>query len=78
MELYSMGLKATGCYLARTLSYQGAEFNIARCTLDPVFEEMYDRASKLWQLLHTVCRNLTLGSIGWRMFWGALWLRPIN
>ena len=66
-----MGLKATGCYLSRTLSYQGAEFNIARCTLDPIFEEMYDRASKFWQLLHTVCRNLTMGSIGWRMFWGA-------
>ena len=67
-----MGLKATGCYLARTLSYQGAEFNIARCALDPVFEEMYDRASKFWQLLHTVCRNLTMGRQGWRMFWGAL------
>ena len=66
-----MGLKATGCYLSRTLSYQGAEFNIARCTLDPIFEEMYDRASKFWQLLHTVCRNLTMGSIGWRMFWGV-------
>ena len=65
-----MGLKATGCYLSRTLSYAGAEFSIARTDLDPVFEEMYDRASKFWQLLHTVCKNLTMGRQGWRMFWG--------
>ena len=37
LELYAMGLKATGSYLARTLSYAGAEFNIAKEHIDPVF-----------------------------------------
>ena len=66
-----MGLKATGCYLSRTLSYAGAEFVLAKCDLDPVFEVMYDRASKFWSLLHNVCLKLTLGRSGWRMFWGG-------
>lgn len=35
-----MGLKATGCYMSRTLSYAGAEFQLARCDLDPVFTEV--------------------------------------
>ena len=32
-----MGLKATGSYLSRTLSYHGAEFSLARVTVDPEF-----------------------------------------
>ncbi len=32
-----MGLKATGSYLSRTLSYDGAEFSIARVEVDPTF-----------------------------------------
>lgn len=28
LELYCMGLKATGTYLSRTLSYAGAEFRL--------------------------------------------------
>lgn len=32
-----MGLKATGSYLSRTLSYDGAEFSIARVEIDPIF-----------------------------------------
>ena len=37
LELFCMGLKATGCYLARTLSYKGAEFQLERIHLDPEF-----------------------------------------
>ena len=37
LELFAMGLKATGSYLSRTLSYDGAEFSIARVEVDPVF-----------------------------------------
>lgn len=32
-----MGLKATGSYLSRTLSYDGAEFSIAKVDVDPTF-----------------------------------------
>ena len=33
-------LKSTGSYLARTLSYEGAEFALAHVELDPVFQIM--------------------------------------
>lgn len=38
LELFCMGLKATGCYLARTLSYKGAEFQLERIKLDAEFK----------------------------------------
>jgi len=37
LELFCMGLKATGCYLARTLSYTGADFQMEKIHLDPSF-----------------------------------------
>lgn len=36
VELFSMSLKATGAYLARTLSYAGAEFDLHRMQMAPV------------------------------------------
>ena len=35
-----MGLKATGCYLSRALSYRGADFALAPVTIDPVFRHV--------------------------------------
>lgn len=35
MPLLTQGLKATGSYLARTLSYHGAEFTLADVQLSP-------------------------------------------
>lgn len=32
------GLKATGTYLSRALSYNGAEFSIAKVEIDPQFQ----------------------------------------
>lgn len=37
MELFAMGLKATGSYLSRTLSYKGADFDIAKLDIAPEF-----------------------------------------
>lgn len=37
MELFAMGLKATGSYLSRTLSYKGADFEIAKMDIAPEF-----------------------------------------
>lgn len=37
LEMFAMGLKATGSYLSRTLSYDGAEFSIARVEVDTTF-----------------------------------------
>jgi hypothetical protein len=56
LELFCMGLKATGCYLARTLSYNGAEFQMEKIHLDPGFKVMYERAAKFWQLLWVVTK----------------------
>jgi P-loop containing NTP hydrolase pore-1 len=38
LELFSMGLKSTGTYLSRALSYKGAEFSIAKVEIDPQFQ----------------------------------------
>lgn len=40
LELAAMSLKATGSYLSRTLSYEGAEFVLAYVDIDPVFRIM--------------------------------------
>jgi hypothetical protein len=37
LELFCMGLKATGCYLARTLSYKGADFELDKIRLGASF-----------------------------------------
>lgn len=51
LELFSLGLKATGCSLSRTLSYRGAEFQLLKIPLEARFRERYARAAAYWQLL---------------------------
>lgn len=38
LEMFCMGLKATGTYVSRTLSYKGAEFRLEQLDVDPVFK----------------------------------------
>ncbi len=38
LEMFCMGLKATGTYVSRTLSYKGAEFRLDQLDIDPVFK----------------------------------------
>lgn len=38
LELAAMSLKATGTYLARSLSYDGAEFSLFKVNLNPEFQ----------------------------------------
>ena len=33
LEMFALGLKATGSYLCRSLSYSGAEFELENCAL---------------------------------------------
>ena len=54
LEAFSMGLKATGAYVARTLSYEGAEFQVREVSMTSVHKVMYDRAAEFWQLLTSV------------------------
>lgn len=87
LELAAMSLKSTGTYLARTLSYEGAEFSLARVNLSAEFSSMYDRASMFWtilfqifQLLHTFGHEVKEDGIEgdtkkvnrWQsLYWGA-------
>ena len=38
VEMFAMGLKATGTYLCRTLSYRDAEFRLENIDIDPAFK----------------------------------------
>ena len=51
LEIFACGLKATGSYLCRTLSYAHAEFELVDCKLSHEMELMYDRSTALWLIL---------------------------
>ena len=51
MELVAMHMKATGQYLARSLSFKDATFEIQEVKLSPEFKDMYDKAVEIWQKL---------------------------
>jgi len=38
VEMFAMGLKATGAYLCRTLSYRDAEFRLEVLDIEPAFK----------------------------------------
>eukprot|EP00899_Mesostigma_viride_P020862 jgi/Mesvir1/28778/Mv09258-RA.2 len=59
MEILAMGLKATGCYLSRTLSYAGAEFCLVEISLDARFKRAYDRSCQLWMLIGRIIKELS-------------------
>lgn len=77
LELFCMGLKATGSYLARALSYHGAEFTLADTQLSPQARVQYDRAAEFWQLLWAVVSQLVahMGrkerAVRTAQFWGS-------
>ncbi|KAJ9534468.1 hypothetical protein QJQ45_016176, partial [Haematococcus lacustris] len=58
VEMFSMGLKATGAYLSRTLSYKDAEFRLDQIDLHPAFRVLYDRAAQFWTLLLKITEQL--------------------
>jgi hypothetical protein len=70
LELAAMSLKASGAYLARSLSYEGAEFRMTKVKIDPAFRLMYDRSVMVWDLLYRI-----MGAVGGKrwttQYWGA-------
>uniref|UniRef100_A0A0C3TLL1 Strawberry notch AAA domain-containing protein n=1 Tax=Guillardia theta (strain CCMP2712) TaxID=905079 RepID=A0A0C3TLL1_GUITC len=48
MELLAMELKQLGQYLARSLSFKGAEFEVVEEEIDQEFMLKYDKAVELW------------------------------
>ena len=48
MELVAMDLKARGLFLARTLSYRGAEFTIEYVPVSDLYKKLYDATTAIW------------------------------
>ncbi|KAK3282320.1 hypothetical protein CYMTET_9945 [Cymbomonas tetramitiformis] len=76
MEMFSMGLKATGAYCCRALSYKGAEFKLSCIDISPQSRLMYDRATCFWSLLYRVFQSVERAKEGvlkvkFSHFWGA-------
>ena len=70
LELAAMSLKSAGAYLGRTLSYDGAEFDLVRVKLERSFSIMYDRGAQVWANLYMV--GEAFGVKMWQSkFWGA-------
>lgn len=70
LELAAMSLKSAGAYLGRTLSYDGAEFDLVRVKLERSFNIMYDRGSEIWTCLYNVAQAFSCPR--WQgKFWGA-------
>lgn len=51
MELVARDMKAMGVYLARSISYDGAEFDNLTHKLTPIQREMYDTMCDGWQVV---------------------------
>ena len=54
LEMFACGLKATGSYLCRTLSYEQAEFELVDCPISEELKMMYNRSTELWALFKKV------------------------
>lgn len=52
MELVARDLKATGMYIARSLSFAGIEYQVLKHALTPSQVEIYDTYSKAWAIIH--------------------------
>ena len=56
----------------RTLSYKGAEFQIAKLKMDPVFRVMYNRSCQFWHLLYQILKAFPKpGKKTMGLFYGA-------
>jgi len=81
LEMFALGLKATGAYMSRTLSYAGAEFETCNCPLSDELRVMYDRSCEFWQMLYRVFQESEVGrmaahckmggAVRWAQFWSA-------
>lgn len=50
MELVSRDMKASGVYLARSISYDGVSYDTLQHTLTPTQTKIYNTMSKAWQI----------------------------
>ena len=53
LEMYACGMKGSGAYLCRTLSYTGAEFNLLEIELSDAQRRQYEDACEYMMLFKT-------------------------
>jgi len=74
-----MHMKATGQYLARSLSFKDASFEIIEVKMTDEFKLMYDKSVKLWQKLVANpewCVDVSLcGCVVWVRGCMGMWVR---
>lgn len=77
LELVAMDMKARGMYVCRTLSYEGAEFEVVEVPLEAKMMEVYKKAAEFWAELRVelLSASAFLGdekpssSQLWRLYW---------
>ena len=57
MELHAMHLKSKGALMARTLSYEGCEFEALHNVMDEKIASVYDRSTDLWTEMQKAVLN---------------------
>jgi len=79
MELLALEMKQAGCFVARTLSWDGAEFQSIKVKLSPEQVEVYDRSMFWWDWVKTEMKDV-LGrrdmngtpKMLWSQYWNAI------
>ncbi|GAU35451.1 hypothetical protein TSUD_364070 [Trifolium subterraneum] len=78
LELVAMDMKARGMYLCRTLSYEGAEFEVIEAPLEDKMMDMYKKAAEFWAELRVELLSASAflndkpnTSQLWRLYWAS-------
>ena len=76
MELLALEMKQAGCFVARTLSWDGAEFNTLKASLSPSQVQVYDESMQWWSLvkeeMHIALARPDMNSPK-KMLWSNYW-----
>ncbi|KAF5195402.1 strawberry notch-like protein [Thalictrum thalictroides] len=79
LELVAMDMKTRGMYVCRTLSYQGAEFEVIEAPLEAEMLDMYKKAAEFWAELRVELLSASAivpdekpnsGQL-WRLYWSS-------
>lgn len=79
LELVAMDMKARGMYVCRTLSYEGAEFEVVEVPLEARMMELYKKAAEFWAELRVELLSASAfltdekpsSSQLWRLYWAS-------
>ena len=76
MEMLALEMKQAGCFVARTLSWDGAEFNSVEVSLSPEQVDIYDQSMIWWNRVMREIKNaLSSPDMGGtpKMLWSHYW-----